>query len=248
MLSPSHRRQAPSTPPASMFEYLLLLLFPRVGFHGAPSSRILASLACHLLGLFGGRPADGPVPLSEEIGLDGCRLCQLNVLWRLGYNPPSTQYGHSTCARLTLPQPEHFFSAVMSFSPLPAMNRCRFLRYDVFFFGTALSKPSHISDSEGNDGSDSDGIASAAKGVGSVRNGCDRRCKKGRFRTGRTGPLRAGSSVCQSGAIGRASAIVRGVNRGWAGAGGFVMMACGGGGIKCRPRSGAPVAPYPVDH
>jgi hypothetical protein len=60
--------------------------------------------------------------------------------------------------------------------------------------------------------------------------------------------LRAGSSVCQSGGIWRASAIVLGVNRGWAGAGGFVMMACRGGGIKCRPRSGAPVAPYPVDH
>ena len=112
------------------------------------------------------------------------------------------------CMRLTLPHAEHLFKAVTSFRPLPAMNRWRFLRYDVFFFGTALSMPSHISVREGNEGSESDGIASPANGVGSnVRNGCERRWRSGRFRTGRTGPLRAGSSVCHSGGIGRARAM-----------------------------------------
>lgn len=87
------------------------------------------------------------------------------------------------------------------------MNRVRFFMYDVFFFGTALRIPSQISPSEGNDGSDNDGIASAAKGVD-----CARRCRNGRFMMGRTGPLiplRPGISVCQSGGNGRASAMMR---------------------------------------
>jgi hypothetical protein len=87
------------------------------------------------------------------------------------------------------------------------MNRCRFLRYDVFFLGTALSMPSQISASDGIAGSDSDGIASAPNGVVSAPNGCDRRCRKGVFRTGRMGPLRPGSSVCHSGGSGRVRAM-----------------------------------------
>lgn len=113
------------------------------------------------------------------------------------------------CARLIRPHAEHLFNDVMSLRPLPAMNRCRFLRYDVFFLGTALRMPSHMSPRDGNDGRESEGIASAAKGVGSMRKGCERRCRKGRLSTGRTGPLRvAGSSVCHSGGSGRARAIV----------------------------------------
>jgi hypothetical protein len=96
----------------------------------------------------------------------------------------------------------------MSLRPLPAINRCRFFRYDVFFFGTAFSMPSQISPSDGNEGKCMAGIANAANGVGNVRNGCARRCRNGRFRTGRTGPLTAGSSVCHSGGSGRASAMV----------------------------------------
>jgi hypothetical protein len=65
-----------------------------------------------------------------------------------------------------------------------------------------------MSASDGNEGNDSEGIAKAANGVGSVRKGCERRCRNGRRRTGRTGPLRVGKSVCHSGGSGRASAIV----------------------------------------
>jgi hypothetical protein len=65
-----------------------------------------------------------------------------------------------------------------------------------------------MSPSDGKDGNHTDGIANAAKGVGNVRKGCDRRCRNGRFKTGRVGPLRAGSSVCHSGGSGRASAMV----------------------------------------
>jgi hypothetical protein len=128
--------------------------------------------------------------------------------WPHHRNLPSTQYAHKMCARLTLPHAAHLVSAVMSFSPLPAMNRWRFLRYDVFFLGTAFKTPSQISLSDGKDGNHMDGIANAANGVGSVRKGCERRCRNGVSRIGRVGPLRAGSSVCHSGGSGRASAIV----------------------------------------
>lgn len=111
------------------------------------------------------------------------------------------------CARFVRPHAEHLFSDVTSLISLPARNRVRFFMYDVFFFGTALRTPSQISPSEGNDGSDSDGMARAANGVDWAR-----RCRNGRFRTGWTGPLRPlrpGISVCQSGGSGRASAMAR---------------------------------------
>lgn len=120
-------------------------------------------------------------------------------------NIPSTQYGHRMCIRLILPHPEHLFSDVMSFNPLPAMNRCRFLRYDVFFFGTALRMPSQMSANDGNEGRDNEGIASAPKGVAKD---CERRCRNGTVGKGRTAPLRPGSSVCHSGGSGRARAII----------------------------------------
>lgn len=86
-----------------------------------------------------------------------------------------TQCGHSRCERFTRPHAEHLFRFVRSSIPLPAMNRCLFFRCDVFFFGTAFSIPSHMSDSDGIDGRLSDGSASAANGVGSNRKGCERR-------------------------------------------------------------------------
>jgi hypothetical protein len=187
-----------------------VLLLSRV-WQGTPCALLLLPrLALHLLLLLGRRHADGPPELAEDVGFNSCRVSdQMRSPSELDY-PPSTQYGHRIWALFTLPHAEHRFSDVISFSPLPAMNRWRFLRYDVFFFGTALSIPSQMSPNDGSDGSDSEGMARAAKGVGSVRKGCERRCSSGRFRTGRTAPLgaRPGSSVCQSGGSGRARAIV----------------------------------------
>lgn len=114
------------------------------------------------------------------------------------------------CSRLTLPHDEQRLSAVRSFSPLPAMNRWRFFRYDVFFFGTALRIPSQISDSDGIDGSDNDGMASAPNEADSGAKGCARRCRKGILRAGWAGPLSAGKRVCHSGGSGRVSAMSNG--------------------------------------
>jgi hypothetical protein len=198
--------------PLCVLEYLLRLLLAWIGFHGSLSPGLVATLAGHLLSLLLGWAADGPVYLAEDVGFDRCDMSQHTAtgemhLAALGYSP-STQYGHRICSRLTLPHPEHRFSDVMSFNPLPAMNRCRFLRYDVFFFGTALSSPSQMSASDGIDGSESDGIASAPKSVLSAPKGCERRGRNGMFGMGRMAPLRPGSSVCHSGESGRASAIV----------------------------------------
>ena len=65
-----------------------------------------------------------------------------------------TQYGQSTCALFVLPQLEHLFNAVTSLKCLPeASCRCRFFICDVFFLGTALSKPSQRSPSKAGIGS-----------------------------------------------------------------------------------------------
>jgi hypothetical protein len=149
-------------------------------------------------------------------------------------------------ARFILPHAEHLFSDVTSFNALPAMNRWRFLRYDVFFLGTALRMPSHISPKEGSDGSESEGIASAAKGVGSVRKGCERRCSNGRFKTGRTGPLglMTGSSACHSGGSGRTRAMVamRGdLMLGWTGVVGNKLLV-----LKLHPRPSSLLTLYRV--
>lgn len=58
----------------------------------------------------------------------------------------ATQCGHSTCALLALPQPEHLFNAVTSFKALPAICLWRFFMCDVFFFGTARRTDSQISE------------------------------------------------------------------------------------------------------
>lgn len=204
-VAPSHQ--------SSRFPVLVLydvLFFPRIGHHPAFHFSVRDLLAFDLLRLLLGRAADRPPKLSKDVRFDRCLLSDLSV--RSGavrQSLPSTQYGHRMCARFTRPQAEHLFSAVISFKPLPAKKRWRFLRYDVFFLGTALRIPSQISLSEGIRGSSRAGMASAAKGVGRTRKGCDRRCSSGRFRTGRTGRLgvRAGSSVCHKGGSGRARAI-----------------------------------------
>lgn len=198
-----------SSPPAGVLQDLLLLLLAWVRLHGAHSPSLVTPLSCQLLGLLVGRSADGPVDLTEDVGFDGWHgLLATSPGEGAGGHSPSTQYGHRICKRFTRPHPEHLFSDVMSFNPFPAMNRCRFLRYDVFFLGTALRMPSQISESDGIDGSDSEGMARAPNGVLSAPNGCVRRCRKGGFNMGRMGPLRPGSSVCHSGGSGRASAIV----------------------------------------
>jgi ABC-type molybdate transport system permease subunit len=56
--------------PPRVLEYLLLLLLPWVGLHGALSPAFLAPLSCHLLGLLLGWAADGPVYLAEDVGFD----------------------------------------------------------------------------------------------------------------------------------------------------------------------------------
>lgn len=58
-----------------------------------------------------------------------------------------TQYGHSTCALFSLPHALHLFNAVTSFNALPAICRCLFFIWLVFFFGTACSSPSQSSPS-----------------------------------------------------------------------------------------------------
>lgn len=78
-----------------------------------------------------------------------------------------TQYGHSTCARLTLPHALHLFNAVTSFSALPAICRCRFFMWLVFFLGTAFSIPSHICSS--NDGM---GTSTAGRRLAAARSCC----------------------------------------------------------------------------
>ena len=51
------------------------------------------------------------------------------------------------CDLLGFPHDEHLLMFSTSFNALPAMNRDRFFMYDVFFFGTARSIASQISES-----------------------------------------------------------------------------------------------------
>lgn len=53
------------------------------------------------------------------------------------------QYEHKKCILLTRPQAGHLQSPVTSSRALPAFCLLLFLLYDVFFFGTAFSIPSH---------------------------------------------------------------------------------------------------------
>lgn len=59
---------------------------------------------------------------------------------------PATQYGHSMCAFFGFPQAGHRTRLLTSFSALPANCLCLFFICEVFFFGTARSMPSHISE------------------------------------------------------------------------------------------------------
>lgn len=63
-----------------------------------------------------------------------------------GSSLPLTQYGHKRCARFGSPQPEHLLMLVTSLSPFPAICLCLFFMWEVFFFGTARSIESQISD------------------------------------------------------------------------------------------------------
>jgi hypothetical protein len=76
-----------------------------------------------------------------------------------------TQYGHNTCALFALPHELHLFRAVTSFNALPAICLCLFFMCDVFFLGTALSIPSHRSES-------SPGIGIRAAGSRGERRNC----------------------------------------------------------------------------
>jgi hypothetical protein len=58
--------------PARVFEHLLRLLFPWIWQHGSLSLLLLLPLSVMLLGLLCGRPTNGPVQLTEDVGFDGC--------------------------------------------------------------------------------------------------------------------------------------------------------------------------------
>lgn len=62
--------------PACVLEDLLLLLYPRIGLHGAGLFPQCALVAGQLLALLPGRPPDGPVDLAEDVRLDRCMACQ----------------------------------------------------------------------------------------------------------------------------------------------------------------------------
>lgn len=66
--------------------------------------------------------------------------------------------GHNVCIFLVPPQAGHLFRFVTSFRPLPAICLCLFFMCDVFFLGTALRMPSHMSPSN-------DGIPEMAAGI-----------------------------------------------------------------------------------
>jgi len=86
---------------------------------------------------------------------------------------------------LVLPQLGHLTKAVTSFNALPAICLERFFEYEVFFFGTALSKPSHSScNSDDMPEIPSNGTASATAAEGGSRILC------------RAGILGRGRAVC----------------------------------------------------
>ena len=78
------------------------------------------------------------------------QFCSSNIL--------CTQYGHRICALFSLPHALHLFNAVTSFNALPAICRCRFFIWLVFFFGTAFNNPSHSSPSNVGVGANAAGM------------------------------------------------------------------------------------------
>ena len=50
---------------------------------------------------------------------------------------PLTHSGHRTCDFFGSPQPGHLVKLFTSFNALPAICRCRFFMWEVFFLGTA---------------------------------------------------------------------------------------------------------------
>nr|POE82373.1 hypothetical protein CFP56_72521 [Quercus suber] len=94
-----------------------------------------------------------------------------------------TQYGHRTCALFGRPQALHLFNAVTSFNALPAICRCRFFIWEVFFLGTARKSPSQRS-------ANRPGMGESAAGKMLVRI-C---CMNGIRRT--TGAMICGNNAC----------------------------------------------------
>jgi len=94
---------------------------------------------------------------------------------------PVTQWAQRTCFLLALPQLGHLTRAVTSFNALPAICLERFFEYEVFFFGTALSKPSHSSCNSDEMEIPSNGTARAAAAEGGSRI----LCRAGILRSGR---------------------------------------------------------------
>lgn len=183
-------------------------LLSRIWFHSAHVLPIKQLFSLYLLRLLGCGSSSTLGMHFEDGGFDCWELLAKFARLVSRHRIPLTQYGHRICARFTLPHAAHLFRFVRSFSAFPAMKRWRPFRCDVFFLGTALSMPSHMSDIEGILGSVREGSAIAANCVGMRRKGCERRCSSGRFTTGRTGPLRVGKSVCSSPGSGRVSAMV----------------------------------------
>lgn len=74
------------------------------------------------------------------------------------------------CILLGLPQLGHLTNVVTSFKAFPAICRCLFLLYDVFFFGTARNRPSHSSCSiDDMPAKPNNGIVSAEAAAGGSR-------------------------------------------------------------------------------
>jgi hypothetical protein len=78
-----------SSLPPRVLEYLLLLLLPRVGLHGALSPAFFAPLSCHLLGLLLCWAADGPVYLAEDVGFDRWKMSAIALGLQLSIAAPS---------------------------------------------------------------------------------------------------------------------------------------------------------------
>lgn len=62
------------------------------------------------------------------------------------------QTAHKTCILFAVPQEGHLTNSVTSFRALPAICLDLLLACETFFLGTALSRPSHISSSDGSAG------------------------------------------------------------------------------------------------
>lgn len=116
----------------------------------------------------------------EQIGHHVCIFCRkisqthshrdLQELEGLVLLGPQT--AQRKCILFAAPQDGHLTSSVTSFKAFPAICLCLLLECETFFLGTAFSRPSHISSSDGSDGrfNEMAGIGQEIFG----RRGCDR--------------------------------------------------------------------------